>query len=124
MGRASISSISITVPRMDMILHRLIEQMQTRQVPCFLHLHYYRYLEHVGVNEDFDAGYRARGEFERWKEKDPILLQRKKIKNLGWHEDVIGRLEADIDSEIHRSVAKAREADFSEISELCKGVLV
>ena len=36
--------------------------------PSFLYLKYYRYLEHVGVNEDFNQGYRDREEFERWRE--------------------------------------------------------
>lgn len=40
--------------------------------PYFLTIKTRRYLEHVGVLEDFDAGYRSRKEIEDWKENDPI----------------------------------------------------
>jgi len=59
--------------------------------PSFLYLKYYRYLEHVGVNEDFNQGYRDRKEFERWRAIDPLDLQRKSggllgeiLVSLGW----------------------------------------
>lgn len=104
--------------------NQMIEQMRTSGMPCFLHLHYYRYLEHVGINDDFDAGYRSKEEFEQWEKKDPVLFQRRKLEKSGWEKAVIEQLEDDIDSAIDAGVAKAKEAEFSELSELGKGVLV
>jgi TPP-dependent pyruvate/acetoin dehydrogenase alpha subunit len=60
---------------------KAIESIKTTQMPCFIHLRYYRYLEHVGVNEDFDADYRSREEFEEWYKVDPVNLQRKRLLN-------------------------------------------
>jgi len=101
---------------------RAIEQIKTRPMPCFLQLKYLRYLEHVGVNQDFDAGYRSKDEFKQWLKVDPIELQRRKLKDLGWEKDEIAKLETDIDAKINSSVARAKEACFSGISELYKGV--
>jgi len=106
------------------LTRRAIGQIKTRPMPCFLQLQYFRYLEHVGINQDFDAGYRSKDEFEQWLKGDPIKLQRRKLKDLGWGEDGIAKLETDINAKVNSSVAAAKEARFSEISELYKGMLV
>lgn len=104
------------------IVYKLTEKatklIRTTQMPCFMHLRYYRYLEHVGVNEDFDAGYRSRAEFEEWYKKDPINLQRKKLLRQGIREEEIIKLEKEIDNKIEKSVRLAKEAPFAEVSEL------
>ena len=45
--------------------------------PVFMSLKYYRYLEHVGTEEDFGAGYRDKKEFLKWRRNDPVEMQRK-----------------------------------------------
>jgi TPP-dependent pyruvate/acetoin dehydrogenase alpha subunit len=40
--------------------------------PAFIECHTYRWREHVGPGEDYDAGYRSRDELTRWQERDPI----------------------------------------------------
>ena len=101
---------------------KAIELAKKTQKPCFLHLRYYRYLEHVGVNEDFDAGYRSKEEFDQWYKVDPVRLQREKLKNMGVKEDDIKNIEIQIESKIINSVRKAKEAPFAEGEELYKGV--
>lgn len=92
--------------------------------PCFLHLKYYRYLEHVGVEEDYDAGYRSRDEFNRWFEKDPIVLQRTKLRQSGVREEDLLRLEDGVDRQIARSLALAKNAPLTDVSELCRDVVL
>jgi len=87
-----------------------------------MHLRYYRYLEHVGINEDFDAGYRSREEFEEWYKKDPVNLQREKLLRQGIKEDQIITIEREIDDRIENSLRLAKEAPFAEDSELYRGV--
>ena len=99
-----------------------IKLIKTKQMPCFIHLKYYRYLEHVGVNEDFDAGYRAREEFEEWYQKDPVNLQRAKLLKQGIKEEEIVRIEGVLNSQIENSIRLAKEAPFAEASELYKNV--
>lgn len=93
----------------DITTNALVKMAQ-HQTPCFLHLNYYRYLEHVGVNEDFGAGYRTKKEFEEWKKKDPILLQRKKLATLGHSENELLEVEKKIEAKITGSIDKARKA--------------
>lgn len=89
--------------------------------PAFLHLKYYRYLEHVGVFEDFQAGYRSRKEFEAWLDVDPLKVMRSKLLELIPAEQVIN-LEQDIIDKVERSDELARKAPFPELEELCRSV--
>lgn len=104
------------------LTHEAIKLIKTTQMPCFMHLRYYRYLEHVGVNEDFDAGYRSRAEFEEWYKKDPIKLQREKILSHSIGEAEVLRVEKEIDSKVENSLKLAKEAPFAEDNELYRGV--
>lgn len=101
-----------------------IRLLKETQRPCFLHLEYYRYLEHVGTNEDFDAGYRSRDEFEEWYKRDPINMQRKKLLELGIKEEGIIKIEREIDNQIVSSLKLAQKAPFPDRSELYEGVYV
>ena len=97
---------------------RAIESVKKDGHPSFLHLKYYRYLEHVGVHEDFDSGYRSRKEFEEWYARDPVLLQREKLLTDGCDEAEIRGLERAIDDQISRSVKLAQEAQHSDKNEI------
>jgi pyruvate dehydrogenase E1 component alpha subunit len=73
--------------------------------PVFLECHTYRWREHVGPNEDYQAGYRSLEELQQWKEKDQV--------------EVIGAQllpseRAEIDAEIEADMATA--FDFAENS--------
>ncbi len=105
------------------LTRRAIKLIETTHMPCFMHLKYYRYLEHVGVNEDFDAGYRSREEFEEWYKRDPVKLQREKLIS-HYHASAarITKIEEEIDNQIENSIKSAKEAPFAEVNELYKGV--
>ena len=92
------------------VTNKAVKHIETNHQPCFLHLKYYRYLEHVGVNEDFKEGYRSSNEYEKWKRKDPILLQRNKLKGIGIIEDAVVVIENEIDKKIYESIKKAQSA--------------
>jgi pyruvate dehydrogenase E1 component alpha subunit len=77
----------------------------------------------VGIAEDFDAGYRSRDEFETWKKRDPLALQRKKLIGLGVREDDITQLEKDIRNQVESSMKKAQDAPFPDGDELCREVV-
>lgn len=101
-----------------------IKSVKETGMPLFLHCKYYRYLEHVGINEDFDAGYRSRDEFLDWLKKDPVSIQRNKLQVMGCSESEIGKIESEIEEKIMNSISKAQEASCCEVSELFKGVLI
>ncbi len=93
----------------------------SHESPVFMNLKYYRYLEHVGINEDFDAGYRPKEEFRKWYDKDPIKIQRQKLL------DLIGKykveeIEKEIDDKISQSIFRAKNAQLSNYKDAYKDV--
>ena len=101
-----------------------VHLVKNNHKPCFLHLKYYRYLEHVGINQDFEFGYRSKEEFERWYKMDPVNLQRKKLEENGYPEEVIQQLEKQINKQIDDSIELAKKAPFPDESELFEDVYV
>lgn len=114
---------STDVERISEITKEAIKKAQTEQKPCFLHLKYYRYLEHVGVCEDFDADYRPRKEYEEWKKNDPIKLQRNRLKDSGIEETEIKAIECKIRETIDASINEAQKAGFAGVHVLYEGVI-
>ncbi len=104
------------------LTQKAIKSIKKTKLPSFLHLEYYRYLEHVGINEDFDAGYRSKKDFEMWYKRDPIILQRKKLLNSGIEEKIILAIEKQIDTKIEKSVKLAQKAPLADIREVYKDV--
>lgn len=99
---------------------RAIHAIQEEHQPAFLHLQYYRYLEHVGVHEDFNAGYRTKKEFMKWQKKDPVTLLRNKLKEVRLNDMEIRKLEERINRQVEKSFQKAIVAPFLDSSELLK----
>ena len=95
-----------------------IKKFKENKKPCFLHLKYFRYLEHVGIFEDFKFGYRSEEEYKKWLKKDPISLQRKKLLKLGVAEEKIKKIEDEIEKQIQKSVEKAKKAPFPKDKEV------
>ena len=100
-----------------------IKLMQDTGMPLLLNFRYYRYLEHVGICEDYDDGYRSREEYLEWLERDPVRIQREKLINGGVDEGDLRKIEDEIGEGITNSVKKAQDASFCDSSELFKGVL-
>ena len=84
-----------------------------RQGPRFFECMTYRWREHVGPNEDFDAGYRSRSEVQLWFEKDPL-------KTLGASLDPVrrGQIEAEVEVEIYEAFKFAEDSPFPDDDEL------
>jgi len=85
--------------------------------PFFMSLKYYRYLEHVGVREDFNAGYRSKEEFLKWQKIDPIDTQRTRLIKLELEDKVLS-LEKKVLKDIDNAVAQAKVALFPRPKEL------
>lgn len=96
------------------------EELKNNSRPIFLQLKYYRYCEHVGIAEDFNAGYRSKAEFKKWMKRDPLLIQKNKLQKLGFSEDRINKLEDEINLRIEDSIKMAQKAAFPGKNELCK----
>jgi len=90
-----------------------LKMMQNNGSPCFIYLKYYRYLEHVGVFEDFKAGYRSKEVFNEWFKIDPVHLQRNKLLQT-ISEDEVLELEKAIDKQIENSLLFAQKSPLPE----------
>ncbi len=81
--------------------------------PCFMECKVYRWREHVGPGEDFEAGYRSREEATSWMENDPVektggLLDPKIRKEI----------EADVEREVQQAIAFAESSPLPGGEEL------
>lgn len=105
-------------------IHKLASEMIEKvrlNRPGMLHLEYYRYLEHVGIQEDFDAGYRRKPDAEEWYIRDPVSIMRvEAIKANGI--PMVIKMEAEVDCLIATAVAEAKSSAFPDDAEVCKGV--
>ncbi|RZB35273.1 MAG: acetoin:2,6-dichlorophenolindophenol oxidoreductase subunit alpha [Desulfobacteraceae bacterium Eth-SRB1] len=109
--------------RIYSITEQAVQDIKKTDVPHLLHLKYHRYLEHVGVNEDYSAGYRGqKDDYADWYARDPVLFQREKLKLLGIIGDEIKLMETEIDQAINESTKLALDAPFPADSELFKDV--
>jgi len=55
---------------------KVISLVRKKRTPVFLKVNTARYKEHVGPGEDFTAGYRSKGEMDKWKALDPLITDR------------------------------------------------
>ena len=53
-----------------------VDAIRVERAPRFVEVETYRYREHVGPGEDYDAGYRAREGHEAWAAADPLIVER------------------------------------------------
>ncbi len=100
-----------------------LKRMQENKRPCFMRFHYYRYLEHVGINEDFQAGYRPKTQYLEWLARDPLSLQRDKLLWAGMDLQKLESMELEIRQQIDAGIEFARNSCFPEPDELYEGVL-
>jgi pyruvate dehydrogenase E1 component alpha subunit len=71
-----------------------------------------RYMEHVGVGEDYEAGYRSRAAAERWKAHDPLLRET----------ELAARFTPEIAAEIDAAVAFAEASPWPDAAALLRDV--
>lgn len=117
-----LSSDSTDVEEIHNVVCRGIKLIRTTKKPCFLHLKYYRYLEHVGINPDFNSGYRSEEEFQGWKKRDPVLVQKQKLLKFGVSEKITSALENEINLAVEKSIVAAQKAPFVSEKELFKDI--
>jgi pyruvate dehydrogenase E1 component alpha subunit len=62
------------VLRLRELAGELVARMRCGGGPAFIECRTYRWREHVGPNEDFDTGYRARTDLEPWLHSDQMMV--------------------------------------------------
>ncbi len=116
------SSDSTDVFEINNLTSQIFKKMKQTGRPGFLHLKYYRYLEHVGVEEDFHFKYRSKEEFLKWKKIDPIVLARKNLLKMHVKEDEIVTEENSINTKLLSSIDKAKKAAYTTDTQLFEDI--
>lgn len=96
----------------------ILKKMEEDPAPGFLRFPYYRFLEHVGPREDFDAGYRERPSPEEAEYLDPLIRFEKELARWGLASSDLLPVRKEIAETIRKSVATARSAPFPSPEEL------
>ena len=96
--------------------------VQKHSRPAFLRVRTCRYLDHIGIGEDFEAGYRTREVVEAWRAVDPLKLQRGRLLNQGLLEEFVAAEEQAIDAQLDEALRAAQAAPAPGPDELGLGV--
>jgi pyruvate dehydrogenase E1 component alpha subunit len=59
--------------RVHQAFSEIADEVRRTRSPQFIEITTFRYREHVGPGEDYDAGYRSRAALEEWQSKDPLV---------------------------------------------------
>lgn len=93
--------------------NKVILSFKNKPRPIFLEIKTFRYKEHVGVNDDFSAGYRSYLDYEKWIKNDDLINNKK----------LISKFELIIKKEINNAIEFAESSPFPSKNELLKDVL-
>lgn len=118
-----LSSDGSDLTRVITSTRRMLQLMDDELKPGFLHFTYFRFLEHVGIAEDFDAGYRPRPTAKEIERLDPVLRFEKVLAQSECSPSELTAVRAAVDEQIDRSVQAAQQAVFPPSSELHTDVL-
>ena len=116
------SSESTDVEKIYKISAKAVNFVKKEKKPVFLYFKYYRYLEHVGVNWDFDKSYRSETEFKKWFKKDPLKLQKKRLLKQAVSNAQIEKVESAIANKIEECIQKAKKTPFPKNTEVYRDV--
>jgi TPP-dependent pyruvate/acetoin dehydrogenase alpha subunit len=87
----------------------LVAQLRRGSGPAFVECRTYRWREHVGPNEDFEAGYRERTDLEPWMQSDQVMALATLIE-----QSRRTAIDSEIEREIEDAVTFAEKSPFPE----------
>ncbi len=95
--------------------------------PIFLHLKYYRYLQHIGIKDDFEnnnenffekKGYRSKRIHEDYLKKAPNKLIYNYLINNGFKKNELDQIIKNYSNSIKKSFNRARKDEFGNVHDL------
>jgi TPP-dependent pyruvate/acetoin dehydrogenase alpha subunit len=75
--------------------------------PSLIECMTYRYSGHSRADP---AKYRPEGELEKWKQRDPIIIYRERLRAFGIGDDAIARIDAEVKREVEEATDKCKAA--------------
>jgi TPP-dependent pyruvate/acetoin dehydrogenase alpha subunit len=95
------------------VVGHAVRQIRAGAGPCFFEVPCYRWLEHVGPNEDYHTGYRSKDEARPWIENDQVRLIGARLSP-----EERRCIDDDVESEIRDAFEFAEAAPFPHEAEL------
>ena len=90
--------------------------------PVLMHIKCSRTLEHVGIFEDWEIGYRSDAERMEWQAKDSLQIQKARLLSKGVSSEDIAKVEMAIDDGVRHSVERAAQSPIPLPTRLHYGV--
>ena len=118
-----VSADGSDLPTVVQATRNMLSRMTQDRQPGFIHLSYFRLLEHVGIQEDFAAGYRSGPSPEEWRQVDPVERLRAELSAEGYSSRDLEAITTSIDVRIAASIARARAAAYPPVDALYEDVL-
>jgi acetoin:2,6-dichlorophenolindophenol oxidoreductase subunit alpha len=87
--------------------------------PSLIECKTYRYSGHSRADP---AKYRPEGELEKWKQRDPIVIYRERLKQFGIADEVIARIETEVRREVDAATEKCKAAPMPPLEILTTDV--
>ena len=87
-------------------------EVKTKKKAAWVKLKAFRYKEHVGISEDFEAGYRSKNDYLAWSAKDPLITKKFEIETI-----------SKINLEIDQAIEFAKNSPFPELADLYTDVI-
>ena len=94
-------------------VEKALPKMRKGGGPIFIECLTWRWREHVGPGDDYDAGFRSKAMLAKWQKKDPVA---KAAKALSAKQRAA--IDAEIEAEIAAAIAFAEASPFPAIEEL------
>ncbi len=100
----------------------VLEKMKETPGPGFLHLDYFRIVQHVGPGFDFDVGYRQKPTDPL--EYDPLPIFEKHLSENRISNTELSQIRRELDKKISMAVENARKAPFAPADDLYLDVMM
>jgi len=120
---------TINVPGNDLIelyhsTQRMVESMNKECKPGFIHSKYFRFLEHVGPNEDFNARYRSKPSLEELTDLDPLLRLENELLSSTVNADELQSIKTQIQKKIEEGLLFAKNSPFPSQDQLLVDIYI
>src|SRR6184192_3741911 len=83
------------------------DKARARGGPSLIECMTYRYSGHSRADP---AKYRPEGELEKWKQRDPLVIYRERLRQFGIGDDVIAKIDADVRRVVDEATEKCKAA--------------
>ncbi len=100
-----------------------VDKAKRDRRPALLNIKCCRYLEHVGIGDDWHWGYRDKAQVQRdWIDRDAVAVQRKRLLALGLVASELQKIESEIDDQVAASAKRAVNSAVPTADRLHAGV--